>query len=351
MTIIRIAAIVAASVTTLLAQPGPTATEIYRAAVAEYLKSGDAARSARPLATLGPGQLEPAVKAILARAEPRELEAAADLHLEIGIAVAGLSVSGASAYFDQGSRLVTAIVPPPAIRKGVSALRLVDMALISSTWHRVAASTLLSINDVARARPIIQRALRLAPQSAALLTVLGTAHEIDAGVQNPDLFDSLSGKTHTAQRRSSTLLFAEKSYKAALESDPAYALALIRLGRVQFLQDNVKAARASLERGTALAREPRHQFLAAMFTGALQESQKDLDGARQSYARALTTAPQSQHAVAALAFVDMMSGRLDRAERVARAYTSATLDDAWWLHKTGVFDVEGLQWLRQHLRQ
>ena len=88
-----------------------------------------------------------------------------------------------------------------------------------------------------------------------------------------------------------------------------------------------------------------------MFTGALQESQKDLDGARQSYARALTTAPQSQHAVAALAFVDMMSGRLDRAERVARAYTSATLDDAWWLHKTGVFDVEGLQWLRQHLRQ
>jgi tetratricopeptide (TPR) repeat protein len=350
-TIIRTAAFVAASVTTLLAQPGPTTTESYRAAVAEYLKSGDAAHSSRRLATLTPADLEPAVKAIIARADPRELEAAADLHLEIGIAVAGLSVSGAADYFAQGSRLVTAILPPPAIRKGVSAERLEEMTLISSTWHRVAASAFLSINDVARARPLIVRARRIVPQSAALLTLLGTANEIDAGVHNPDLWDSLSSKTRTAHARSSTLLFAEESYKAALESDPTYALAWIRLGRVQFLQDNVKGAATSLERGAALAREPRHQFLAAMFMGALQESRNDLDGARQSYQRALDIVPQSQHAVAALAFVDLMSGRIDRAQRVARAYTSAKLDDAWWVHKTGVFDLEGLQWLRQHLRQ
>jgi tetratricopeptide (TPR) repeat protein len=350
-TIIRTGAIVALSVTTLLAQPAPSATEIYRTAVAEYLKSGDAARSARPLATLRPEQLEPAVKTILLRADPRELEGAADLQLEIGIAVAGLSESGAAAYFDQGSRLVNAIMPPPAIRKGVSALRLEQMTLISTTWHRVAASAFLSINDVARARSILLRASRTVPPSAELLTTLGTAHEIDAGVLNPDDWDSLSGKTHTRSERARRLLLAEESYKAALESDPTYPLALIRLGRVQFLQNNVRAAHESLERGAALAREPRHQFLAAMFMGALQESRNDLAGASHSYERALRLVPQSQHAVAAVVFVDLMLGWNNRAEEVARAYTSAKLDDAWWLHKTGAFDFEGLQWLREHLRQ
>jgi tetratricopeptide (TPR) repeat protein len=347
----RTVMIVAASVTALLAQPDPSVVETYRAAVAAYLKSGDAANAARPLASLEPDELEPAVKAILGRADPRELEAAADLHLEIGIAVAGLSVTATAAYFDQGSRLVTAILPPPAIRKGVSALRLEEITLISTTWHRVAASTFLSINDVARARPIILRARRIVPQSAAMLTVLGTANEIDAGVNNPDDWDSLLGKTHAGFERGRMLLYAEESYKLALEATPLYPLALIRLGHVQFLQKNAKAARESLERGAALATEPRHKFLAAMFMGALQESQDDLAGARQSYERALSIVPQSQHAIAALAFVEFMSGRTTRAEEIARAYTSAKLDEAWWLHKTGVFDVEGLQWLRQHLRQ
>jgi tetratricopeptide (TPR) repeat protein len=349
--IMRVVMIATASTAGLLAQPEPSAVETYRAAVAAYLTSGDAARSARRLADLGPAELEPGVKAVLGRSDPKELEAAADLHLEIGIAVAGLSVSGAAAYFDQGSRLVSAILPLPAIRRGLSAPRLEELTLISTTWHRVAASTLLSINDVARARPMIVRARRIVPQSAPLLTVLGTAHEIDAGVNKPEDWDSVAKRTHTAQTRARLLLAAEESYKAALENDAAYPLAWIRLGRVQFLQNDVRTARASLERGAALAREPRHQFLAAMFMGALQEAQKDLDGARQSYERALASAPQSQNAVAALAFVELLSGRTGRAEEVARAYTSAKLDDAWWLHKTGVFDVEGLQWLRQHLRQ
>ena len=347
----RAAAIVAASVTTLLAQPAPPAVEIYTTAVAEYLKTGDAARSSRPLTRFGPEDLEPAVKAILRRADPRELEAAADLHLEIGIAVAGLSVKGAAAYFEQGSRLVLAIMPPAAIRRGLSKERLEEITLIGSTWHRVAASTLLSINDVARARPLMVRMRRIVPQSAALQALLGTADEIDAGVNNPDDFDSLLGKTRMSRMRAVLLLHAEEWYKAALESDSAYALARIRLGRVQFLQKNLKAGRESLERGAALAQEPRHQFLAAMFMGELQESQDDLAGARQSYERALNLAPQSQHAAVALAHVELMAGRIDRAEEIARAYTSATLDEAWWLHKTGVFDVEGLQWLRQHLRQ
>jgi len=79
-----------------------------------------------------------------------------------------------------------------------------------------------------------------------MLTVLGTAHEIDAGVNNPDDWDSLLGKTHAGMTRARMLLDAEESYKVALEADPRYPLALIRLGRVQFLQKNPKAARCLL---------------------------------------------------------------------------------------------------------
>jgi len=347
----RTVAIVLASVPTLLAQPDRSVVEIYRQAVAAYLESGDAATSARPLASLRPDQLEPAVKAVLTRADPRELESAADLQLEIGITVAGLSVSGTGAYFDQGSRLVTAILPPPAISKGLSAVRMEEIALISSIWHRVAASTFLSINDLTGARRLIQRAGRVASESAAVFTLVGTAHEIDAGLNDLDHWDPASAKPGGTMMRASLLLRAEEAYRSALESDPGYVLAVIRLGRVQSLQKNAKAARESLERGATLAREPRHLFLAAMFMGALQESQNDLTGARQSYERALSIVPQSQDAVAALAFAELVSGRINRAEKVARDYTSARRDDAWWLHKTGAFDFEGLQWLRQHLRQ
>ena len=171
--------------------------------------------------------------------------------------------------------------------------------MISATWHRVAASTFLSINDVARARPLIL----VPPHRSAIGGGVDRARyrqRVRAGVHNPDNWDNLSGKTRTSRDARREAPARRRVVKAALKSDPPYALALIRLGRVQFLQDNVKAARESLERGAALAREPRHQFLAAMFMGALQESQNDLTAARQSYERALRIVPQSQHAVAAL---------------------------------------------------
>ena len=325
--------------------------ETYSKVIEAYRSTGNAAEAVKPLLRWNADQFAAAVESVLRRADPTSLEAAAALQLEIGIAVVGLSEAGAALYFEHGSRLINAVMPPAAIRKGLSAERLQEITDVGATWHRVAASAFLSVNDELHARTFAGRARALGPKSAATLTVVGAVDEVAGELNNPDNWDALIQMGRALRERQRLLLRAEESYKAAIEADPEYPLAYIRRGRVEFLRRNFKAARPLLERGSALAREPRHQYLAAMFTGALQQAQNDLGAARASFERALAIAPQSQNAVAALSFVELMAGRTGRAEEIARAYTGTKLDDAWWAYKTGALDIEGLQWLRQRVRR
>ena len=141
-------------------------------------------------------------------------------------------------------------------------------------------------------------------------------------------------------------------YRQALSSDPTYALAQIRLGRVEFLFKNMKAAALSLQKGSAAAQDPSHRYLAAMFMGAFMQEQKDLAGARAQFERALEIAPQSQSAIVALAYVELLSGRPDRAQALARGYLGTpNSDEAWWAFKNGTLDHAGLKWLRQRVRK
>jgi tetratricopeptide (TPR) repeat protein len=330
--------------------PGePARIEIYRRAVADYIRTGDPSTAAAPLLDWSREQLEEAVKIVIRRADSTELEQAAALHLEVGVATAGLSPAKAPDFLALGSRLIDRLLPPAEIRRGLSAERLAEIATVRATWHVVAASVLLSVNDVVHAPPLAERAVRIAPTMAAALTVAGMVHEIDAAFMNPDGWDPQATKSRQARRRA-MLVDAEGSYKRAVDADPSYALARIRLGRVEFLLNDPGRARTSLARGQASARGASQEFLAAMFMGALQQSENDLAGARQSFERALAIAPRSQYAVAALAFLELLSGRPDRAESLAREYTSARLDPGWWVFKTGVLDQDHLEWLRRRVR-
>jgi len=329
----------------------PLPIDVYRSAVATYVKTGNAAQSVEPLVGWSTAQLTAVVDAIVRHNDPVELEAAALLHLEIGIAVVGLSVIAAQSHLEQGSRLIDTLLPPPDIRRGLSAVRIAEINRLRATWHRVAASAFLSVNDVSHARPLVIRAQRIEPRSAATLTLAGTVDEIDAGLENPDDIGQPSQRTRAERTRGILLFRAERSYTFALEADPSYALARIRLGRIQYLMKDLKRARESLERGAAAATELRHQFIAAMFMGALQQSQNDFAGARRSFERALAIAPQSQNAVVALSFTELMSGRTERAREIAQAFTSVPALDVWWAYKTGVLDLEGLHWLRQEIRR
>ena len=330
-----------------------TAPTAYREAVATYMRTGDAAIAVKGLVGWDWDAIDLAVADIISSQDTGLIEAAATLHLEIGVSIAGLSTPSAEGYLDRGSRLIDSLVPVnPDVRKNLSAQRLDEIAKVRSTWHGVAGSTFLSVNDVFRARPLFAKALKITPKSPVILTLLGTADEIDGVVFNPEDVESLIMKTRASRERSRLWLSAERLYRQALSADPDYPLAHIRLGRVAFLFDNMKAAADSLQKGKATAQDPSHRFLAAMFMGALLQEQKDLAGARAEFERALEIAPRSQNAIVALAYLELISGRPDHAQSLARGYVGTPdSDESWWAYKNGTIDQAGLRWLRQRVHK
>ena len=151
--------------------------------------------------------------------------------------------------------------------------------------------------------------------------------------------------------RNRRLALAESSFKEALLRDPTYALAEIRLGRIQYLRDNDDAARATITSAEKRTQEPGHLFLAAMFLGAIHQRQADLDAARACFERALAIVPNSQAAVVALAYIESSTGRPDRAQALARAFAASTTanDRFWGAYKNGGLDEPGLSWLRRRV--
>jgi tetratricopeptide (TPR) repeat protein len=337
------------------AQSSPN--EIYREAVATYAATGDAAKAVEKLTGWHRETLEAAVKDVVARHDPwREkeaafLEAAALLHLEIGIAVAGISTPSTQGHLELGELLVNSLVPKdPGVRETMNPLRQQEIARIRTVWHSVAGSAFLSVNDTTHARPFLGRANAISPRNAAVLTLLGTAEEIDGNFFNPDDWENLM-KVRVGRERTRVMFGAERLYRDALKADPDFTLAQIRLGRVMHLTGNIKEANTWLTRGFLSATEPSHQYLAAMFMGAFRQHEKDLDGAREAFETALEIAPRSQNAVVALAYVELISGRANRAQELARNYLmTPDSDDLWWASKNGALDFVGLRWLRKHVR-
>jgi tetratricopeptide (TPR) repeat protein len=329
-------------------QPSPAG---YRDAVMTYMKTGDAEVAVRPLIGWDQKNLSEAVLATLDSADTNLIEAAALLHLEVGVALAGLSTASTAGHFGFGAQLIESIAPlKPDVRRNLSAARAGETLTLRSTWFGVAGSAFLSVGDIARARQFLSIALKALPRSPAALTLMGTADEIDGAVYNPEDIESPTLKIRASRERTRLLLSAQLLYERALAADPNYALAQIRLGHVQFLIGNLKQAGEWLQKGSAGAQDPQHKYAAAMFTGALQQQQKDLDGAYASFERALTIAPKSQSALVALAYVELLRGRPDHAQALSRSYTGTpNSDDGWWAYKNGTLDQAGLRWLRQRV--
>jgi hypothetical protein len=81
--------------------------ETYRAAVSAYTKTGDITSAVIPLQYWSPKEFDVATKATIASKNAEALRAAAVFHLEIGVAVVGLSAGAAAGHFKYGSDLLT----------------------------------------------------------------------------------------------------------------------------------------------------------------------------------------------------------------------------------------------------
>ena len=330
------ALLLAAGTLTVIAQGG--SVDAYRSAVDAYVRDGDISRAVLPLQTWKEQQFKDAVRDALASKDLPRIEATAVFELEIAVALAGLTSTGSGMHLEFGADLIDK-------RRSLSTDLHRDSDALQASWYAVAASAYVATRDLNRARPLVEKARDLAPQSPRALTLMGSYYEADASMLNADDFQTLSQRERIKRERMLRLVRAEGHYREALRYDDHYARALTRLGRVLHLNDHLPEAKTYLEQAVRAAKLPGDQYLASLFIGALQVDQKDLSAARASYERALVIMPASQTAMVALGHLEIMAGRPDRAQLLARRFTE-TPAEPWWGYKDGSFDMIGLEALR-----
>ena len=318
---------------------------IHRSAVDVYVQTRDVTRAVVPLTGFSPQNFDRAIEALVATQNAARMRAAAVLHLDIAVALVGLSPGSAKFHLDIGESLGNAL--EELHKRGG---RVDELQTFRAMWSGVAGSVFLAVKDVQRGMPYVRHAKDLAPKSAHVMTLFGIANEVDAGGWNPNDWQTLTQRDRNTREWTVRLGAAERAYREAIRIDDGYALASIRLGHVLHLQRHTREAREALERGLALATALSDQYAGALFLGAVLQEQGDVAGARRSYERALSLAPSSQPAVVALAHLELMEGRPDRARDIAERFASVSAEDTWWAFKDGALDISGLTWLRAQVR-
>ena len=121
------------------------------------------------------------------------------------------------------------------------------------------------------------------------------------------------GVSFDVQDEDAELRRAEQLYKRAIERNPNYLEARIRLGRVLGLRGRHKEAVEQLRQGQ-VATEPVLQYLRAHYSSAASSRRSVMEQeARQSYERAAALAPTAQSPLLGLSRMADQAG--DRAAR------------------------------------
>jgi tetratricopeptide (TPR) repeat protein len=324
----------------------PDLAEIHSQALDIYVRTGDVSQAVIPIQQWKPDDFDRAIERLAASADVARMKAAAVLHLDIGIALVGLNTMSAKLHIDRGDHLLN-----KAREKEDHPGRIKELDAFRAIYLAVAGSGFAAVRDMMLGMPYAREARDLAPTSAHVTTVFGIAHEVDAAGYNPEDWQTLAQRARSQREKFIRLGRAERAYREALRLDDRYAIASIRLGRVLQLNGKLPEARAALERGMADARGPFQEYVGALFMARLQQEEKSIDGARRSYERALAIVPTSQPAVVGLAHLELMSGRPDRAQELARQFAARSANDTWWAYKEGALDLPGLNWLRDRVMQ
>jgi tetratricopeptide (TPR) repeat protein len=344
------AAVLVVAATVQVAAQSPNRND-YVAAVRAYVAGEDLTKKLIPLATWQDRDFDDAVRALVVTKDRPTIEAAAVFQLEVSIGVVGRSLNAAAKHLEFGEQLLRGVMPTPSERREnpESWTAYLEFA---SMWLGVAGSVFLQESDIARAEPWIDRAVRAGRASAHLKTLAGALAQLKASTLHPERFLSGNGQTRLRTERHRLLLQAKDLFEEALALDGAYAPAYLHLGRVLFLIGDLPRARAAIDRALALAKDRGQQYLAHLFLGAILQEQKDVAGARQAYERALSLIPAAQTATVALAYLELISGRPDRAQAIVDQFALSGAEDAnWWAYGNGGLDMAGLAWLREKVRK
>ena len=205
-------------------------------------------------------------------------------------------------------------------------------------WYIAGAAYMMRIRNIEPAH--FTRGLQLFPDDPDLLFFAASAHESFAGVRTQSVMRLLKARRDVSfgvKDEGAELRQAEQLYKRALDRNPKFVEARIRLGRVLGQRGRHDEAIEQLKQGLTIG-EPLLQYYANLFLGGEFEAQGNGAEARRSYERAAAIEPLAQSPLFGLSrLADQAGDGAAAREAVARVLKLPPKDyeraDPWWVYE------------------
>ncbi|HJR59639.1 MAG TPA: tetratricopeptide repeat protein [Vicinamibacterales bacterium] len=217
-------------------------------------------------------------------------------------------------------------------------------------WYRAVSAVLAARSNLADLQPHVDRSLARFPDSAGVLFDAGCFAEAYA---SPALQAPLSGQQEkssqmkpeellrSVRRKPAALLAeAERHFRAAVERDPAFTEARVRLGRVMTLRGRPAEAVRELRRATGLTADDKVKYFAYLFLGDALQLSSDDSGALSAFRTAAALFPSAQAPQLAIGRLAGEQGDSTTARAAIKRALEATDDpderfDPWWIYYQG----------------
>jgi tetratricopeptide (TPR) repeat protein len=181
-------------------------------------------------------------------------------------------------------------------------------------WYVATTAFMLSIRHLAYARENIDSALKKFPSDARILLYAGALHEtlaspVSQNIQLPP------GREPAFDSKEKELKQARELYRKAIEEDPDFAEAHLRLGRVLGLLGHPPQAIVELRQAAALSQDRQMSYYASLYLGYELEMISRFKEARDQYERASMLYPSAQSPLLALSQLAHSNDNTDDAIR------------------------------------
>jgi hypothetical protein len=216
-------------------------------------------------------------------------------------------------------------------------------------WYRAISAWLAGQLNLADLGPHVRSSLQLFPDDPGVIFDAACYFETFAS----PLFQATLAPDPAAPRRrrprpragdgatsaENLLELAERHFRLALQLDPSFTEARVRLGRVLTLRGRSEAARVELEKAVGGPGDPSLAYLRHLFLGRALEAVGQPAAAASAYGSALDLYPSAQAALLASSHLAARRGRSDEAgaalERVLSASVPARHADPWAAYHHG----------------
>ncbi len=234
-------------------------------------------------------------------------------------------------HWEFARMLLDTVVPAPPVD---------PMVLL---WYQAVAAHFARTYNLAEIVPHLERARALFPADPALLLASGAAHE---ALASPRIQAVVNGTTlprgveFAVPSISANLRDAGQYFRAALQADPEFAEARVRLGRVLSLRGEPGDARRELLSGTAATEDPVLLYYGHLFLADVEEALGNLDAAAAAYRRASALYPLAQSPHLGLSHLARLRGdgpaALEAIEKLVDLPEAAPdRHDEWWDYAAG----------------